>query len=278
MHSQTVTTLTAESIALFQSSLYAKGRSERTVRAYSTDLRVLLQEVGQTAISKDEMEMVGSNWLTANRQKVAFKTTGRRLTSLRAWCKWAGWGDLFADYSAPTPLPGDPHPLPEGMEGVDRLIAAADRPEHKILAALCGRCGLRVAEALEVRPSWFDTEEMVLRVVGKGSKERLIPISPEAWEVFCGPLTKAFVLGSNEPLVGLKDRYARKMIGILGRKAGLKREVASHDLRATFATAVYDKTKDIRVVQILLGHASSATTEIYVGRSMQQMRDAVKGL
>jgi site-specific recombinase XerD len=79
-------------------------------------------------------------------------------------------------------------------------------------------------------------------------------------------------------VVGLKDRFARRVITELGVRAKLERHTSSHDLRATFATAVYDHTLDQRVVQELLGHSSGTTTEIYIGRSNDQMRKAVEGL
>jgi len=65
------------------------------------------------------------------------------------------------------------------------------------------------------------------------------------------------------------------MITLLGERAGLSRPIASHDLRATFGTAVFNKTGNLRTAQELLGHSSSATTEIYTGVDLKQMRDGV---
>lgn len=275
MHSQRVTTLTLESIEQFQSSLFAKGRSTQTVKAYGTDLRVLLQEVETASIDLAEMQDTGNNWLTANRKKLMPKTTQRRLTSLRAFCKWAGWGDLFAEYSAPTPARAIAHPLPEGMAGVQRLIAVAKKPEHEALIALCGMVGARIHEALLARPSDFDLQNMTVILHGKGDKDRIVPVSEMAWTILAGPVTRAFLAGDVE-IIGLKDRFARRVITNLGVKANLQRPISSHDLRATFATWVFDKTLDRRVVQELLGHANGNTTDVYIGRSQEQMRAAVE--
>jgi site-specific recombinase XerD len=269
------TTLTLESIERFRLSLSGKGRSERTLKAYTTDLKVLLKEIDVESIEAEEFEEVGMNWLTANRNRVAAKTTGRRLTSMRQFAKWAGWGDMFSDYSAPTPLKGQPHPLPEGVDGVKRMILHSHNERHAALVALCGLCGLRIAEALAVRPSDFDLHEMTLVVRGKGDKQRIVPVSSYAWSVLQLPVTRAFCNGDVE-VVGLKDRFARALITRLAIRAGLKRHVASHDLRATFATAVYDRTQDQRLVQMLLGHASGVTTEIYIGRSFDQFKAGVE--
>ena len=206
---------------------------------------------------------------------MAPKTTSRRLTSLRAFAKWAGWGDMLSDYSAPTAARGIPHPLPEGIDGVHRLIGCTRNEKQKALVALCGLMGCRIAEALAVRPSDFDLHDMTLSIRGKGDKTRIVPVSESAWGVLCSPVTRAFVDGDRE-VVGLKDRFARRVITTLGERAGLRRAISSHDLRSTFATAVFDKTKDIRVTQELLGHASVSTTELYTLVGMDKMRSAVE--
>lgn len=273
MHSTEVMTLSQESIEQFRSSLTAKGRAEHTVKAYSTDLRMFLMAAGES-IAKMEYEKKAMEWLTMYRRMASPKTTSRRLTSLRAFAKWAGWGIVLEDYKAPEAAQAVPHPLPEGVEGVRSLINCASNERQRALIALCGLCGCRISEALQVRPSDIDTSKRLLTVHGKGDKKRVVPISDEAWEVLVAPILHAWV--GDQLVVNLKDRQARKVITSLGRRAGLKRSISSHDLRATFGTAVYDATKDIRLVQVLLGHANSSTTEIYVGVTLDKMREAVK--
>lgn len=269
------TTLSQDAIDRFHSSLSGKGRSEKTVKAYTTDLKIFLKEIEEPEISAEEFEATAERWLTANRRRIAPKTTGRRLTSLRAFARWAGMGEVLKDYSAPTPARSQPHPLPEGVDGVRRLIDATRNERQKALIALCGLCGCRVAEALAVRPSDFDLHDMTLSVRGKGDKTRIVPVSSLAWDVLAAPVGRAFCEDDRE-VVGLKDRFARRVITDLGVKAGLKRHISSHDLRATFATAVYDKTLDLRLVQELLGHSSSQTTEVYTLVSKTKMREAVE--
>lgn len=273
--SKTAMTVSPESIDKFRSSLYAAGRSEHTIKAYTTDLRMLLLDNQQTEIPLQNLEQVASMWLTTTRKVVSPKTTTRRLTSIRAYGKWAGLARVLPDYKAPVPAKSEPHPLPEGVEGVRRLIAATNNDKQKALLALCGLCGCRVGEALAVRPSHFDLNTMQLTIRGKGDKTRRVPVSPEAWEVLSHPVALAFVSG-DALVVGLTDRFARRVVTDLGVKAQLKRSISSHDLRATFATAVYDKTKDVRLVQILLGHASSDTTQLYLGIDQAKLTEAVK--
>lgn len=222
---------------------------------------------------------MGMNWLTANRERVAAKTTGRRLTSLKAFARWAGWSrDELDEYIAPIPLKGQPHPIPEGMPGVRAMLAHAEKPKYKALVALPGMAGLRIAEALNVRPSDFDLGNMMLTVYGKGKKFRRVPISDECWDNVSLSVMKAFVTGTNPVVIGLKDRHARNVISRLGEKAGLSRHVASHDLRATFATELYNRTLDQRLVQEILGHASMDQTSTYVGIADATMHAGVRQL
>ncbi len=202
------------------------------------------------------------------------KTTGRRLTSLRSFARWAGWGPILDDYDAPTPAKSVPHPLPEGMNGVRRLVAVASNDGQRCLIVLCGMVGCRIAEALEVRAEHFNLQSMTLTIRGKGDKQRIVPVSSQAWQVLQVPVIQAFA--EQRRLVNLHDRHARKIVTSLGVRAGLQRSISSHDLRATFGTHVYDKTKDIRLVQELLGHANSSTTELYVGVTQTALREAVE--
>jgi site-specific recombinase XerD len=273
MQQTRVTTLTSESIEQFRSTLSARGRSEKTTKGYCSDLGILLQELEEETIPMEDYEEVGMNWLQANRKRVAAKTTGRRLTSLKSFAKWAGWGDLFREYSAPVPPKGDPHPLPEGIDGVRRLISVCRNDKQRALIAMCGLVGARVSEALICTPADFDLNSNAVVIHGKGDKERVVPVSPEAMEILMPAITKAFIEGGS--VVALRDRYARRCISELGVKAGLKRHISSHDLRATYATEIYNNTLDLRLVQELLGHSNSSTTEIYTKVHGAKMQAAV---
>lgn len=270
-----VTTLSIESIDRFHRSLFARGRSPKTIKAYTTDLRMFLKDLGSEVCEMWELEEMGMTWLTMNRKVVAPKTTARRLTSLRRFAAWAGHPDYFGDYKVPMPAVAQPHPLPEGVSGVRRLIEVARQQNQKTLVALCGLCGLRISEALSIRASNFNLEAMTLKVLGKGEKERIIPLSQETWEIVAKSVIQSRV-DNDAPLVGLQDRFARRVITDLGVRAGLQRHISSHDLRATFGTEVYNKTLNIRLAQELLGHSSSKQTELYTGVAMTEMRKAVE--
>jgi site-specific recombinase XerD len=196
------------------------------------------------------------------------------MTSLKNFARWAKWPNVLVEYIAPKPGKTIPHPIPEGSEGLLRMIEHTKNAEQEALVALGGFMGLRVSETLQMTTSDFDVHDMLATVRGKGDKTRIVPLSKQAWH----HIAPAYVYSLSRPdgrLVTYQDRFARQLITNLGNKANLKRKVTSHDLRATFATAAYDKTGDIRVVQELLGHSSSETTEIYTGVRLDSMREAV---
>jgi integrase/recombinase XerC len=274
MRSTMVTTLTADSIDKYRNWCIARGQSRNTAKAYSTDLRMLLAFHGLTEASEQEFESLSVTWLNETRAEAAPKTTGRRLTSLRAFARWAKWETELSEYSPPTPGKTLPHPLPERLEGLVRLQSACRNPEQEALVGAMGYIGLRVHEALDFRTTWLDPHEMILRVRGKGDKERYVPVSDRAWSA----ISTAFVAAmgrDDKRIVTYQDRTARKIITSLGRRAGLARAISSHDLRATYATILSEQGTPPRVVQELLGHANLNTTEIYMGVGFEAMKQAV---
>lgn len=236
---------------------------------------MLLTDLETAEITLEDYEECAMNWLTATRKRVEPKTTNRRLTSLRRFSVWAGWDASFQDYNAPTALAAKPHPLPEGIAGVKRMIFFAESPDQEALVALCGLMGLRISEALSVRASDFNVHNRTLIVRGKGDKQRTVPISDAAFAALNYCVVESFAHG-NMPLCNFKDRSARALITRLGKKASICRRVASHDLRATFATEVYRKTRDIRLVQLLLGHSSVKQTEVYIGIAEEALKAGVE--
>lgn len=159
------------------------------------------------------------------------------------------------------------------MSDLEKMLEVAPNAEQKALVGACGFIGLRIGEACAFKTSWFDPSERMLRVRGKGDKERILPVSMRAW----GIISEAYInaMQSDGNLIHYSDRSARKAITSLGRRAGITRAVSSHDLRATFATELANKGVPIRVVQELLGHSSVATTEIYTGVGVEAMKQAV---
>lgn len=278
-----MTILTLASIDNYLKWLSAHGGSDNTRRAYQTDLTSLiswLAEQEERPTTWPDLENQAALFLTAHRTAWAPRTLNRRLASLRSWARHNGQPTFLSGYRAPTAAPAMPHPIPEGTEGVVRMIEsvrARRSPHHRALVALTGLCGLRVEEAVRVRAIDFRLRDdgRWLRVYGKGSKERDVPITDKAWEYLERAVEEAAMTGAT--VAKLTNRGARAAIARHARAAGLSRPVAAHDLRHTAATAFYGVTGDLRAVQGLLGHGSSQTTEGYVAVTAAQLRTAAGG-
>lgn len=222
-----------------------------------------------------ELEDLAADWLTEGRKTWRPNTTSRKRTSVRAWAAWAGQPKILHDYLLPDAGKPNPHPIPEGFDGITRMIEAAEgHPAKTALVALSGFAGLRIGEILSVTVDSFDLIERRVTVTGKGDRTRSVPLAPGIFQWIMPAIAEAMTSDSKR-IVPYKDRWARQVFTDLGAAAGLVRRVASHDGRATFATNVYREVKDLRVVQELLGHADSSTTEIYTEASDQAMRAAV---
>lgn len=270
------TELTLKSVEFFGNRLTSKGKSPNTVKAYKADLTEFFRWVEfPYSVSASDFDDTAELWLNKFRRIVSPKTTGRRLTSLRAFARWAGIPEPLEGYSAPVPARSIPHPIPERIEGVLAMLAATDAPQQQALISLCGLVGARVSEALSIGPDSFDLGEMLLTIRGKGDRTRVVPISEMAWTHLAPCLLDARITG-RATLVTYHDRFARKLITDIAASIPLSRHVASHDLRATFATALNDAGANLRVIQEILGHASSTTTEGYTLVRVTQMKDAVK--
>lgn len=220
-----------------------------------------------------------ASYLTSHREEFAPKTTGRKKTAFAAFCQWGGYAEGMARYRAPTPAKPLPHPLPGGMDDVtDMLTACRARPHHAGLIALCGHVGVRVGEAIGVRARDVTLATRTLLVpatVAKGGRERSLPLSATAWRYLTPVIGMALEEGDDR-LIPWSDSYARRTITMLGVRAGIRRPVSSHDLRATFATHLYNECLDLRAVQEYLGHADSKTTQVYTEVNQSALRSLVE--
>lgn len=268
------TILTLDSIDQFLSSLSANGMSKNTTRAYRADLMGLLEGMDPPATDDPkDFERVVLEYIADQRVGWADSTLKRKLACFRSFGRSHEWDWFLARYKQPVLAAGIAHPIPEGVEGVIRMIECSKKPVHKAVITLTGLCGLRVGEALEIRPSMIDEDSMTMKVHGKGNKTRTIPIDDFAYQQLLPVLLRCWK--NNDLLVPLHERSARRAIKSAAVKAGLSRPVASHDMRMTFGTvAYYNSGGDIRAVQELLGHSSSHTTENYTQVSMDKMRAA----
>lgn len=290
------TTVTSESIELFRRSLSGRGRETNTHRGYRSDCRIFLAwygggEIlpsGEATIDLEAVELPGEDfqyqaamWLN-HRKKVekSINTWARRITSIKSFARWLNreYGIPIFDileYRGPKPAKGIPHPLKEGISGVLRALDACATDKERAQVALEGLCGARVEEARTVKLIHFNWEEMIVELGGKHGHYRKVPISKRASRYILPAFIAALSAGE-ECVVGIPDRTARDVIKRVSRRAGLSGDPSSHDYRATFGSWVYDRTKDLALVQELLGHEDPKTTTVYVDIEMKSKRSAVE--
>lgn len=173
---------------------------------------------------------------------------------------------------------------------IDAMIAAVDlstpegRRNRAIIETLYG-CGLRVSELVNLEISRLFLDDGYLVVVGKGSKERLVPVSPVAAEEITGCLAERTALDikpGEENIVFLNrrgHRLTRQMIFTVVRRlaaaAGIAKEISPHTLRHSFATHLLEGGANLRAIQQMLGHESIATTEIYLHLDSTRLREEI---
>lgn len=168
------------------------------------------------------------------------------------------------------PLAKKPRRLPTVLtQGeLESLLRAIAEPRHRVLAMTMYAAGLRISEAVSLKPAHIDSKQMVIRVVqGKGRKDRLVPLSP----VLLGQLRQHFrcVHPKNWLFPGrvkerhISQRTAGRIVARARHAVGDKR-VSPHSLRHSFATHLLEAGTDLRTLQVLLGHASLKTTAIYL--------------
>lgn len=180
--------------------------------------------------------------------------------------------------------------LPEVLstDEIDRILAAIDNSTPKgrrdqAMIELLYSCGLRVSELITLRVGDLFFGEGYIRVIGKGNKQRLVPISEVARERICRYLDERQPARSGEEVLFLNNRgrqLTRVMIFTIlkeaAHRAGIERAISPHTLRHSFATHLLEGGAGIRQVQELLGHESILTTEIYTHLDREQLRRTVE--
>lgn len=272
-----------------------RNYSPNTIDAYRHDLHLLLNHLSGQGLTPIDVKLDDLQRFAAwiHERGIGPKSQARILSGVRTFYHYLVVdGYLEVD---PTELLESPHlpkHLPEYLttEEVDRLEAAIDLTSaeghrNRAIIEVFFSCGLRVSELVELKLSNLFLNERFMRVVGKGGKERLVPISQRAvgeLELWFDDRRQMRIKPGEDDYVFLNRRghhLTRTMILImvkrLGEAAGIKKTLSPHTLRHSFATALLRGGADLRVIQVLLGHADIATTEIYTHMDDESLRQAV---
>ncbi|MCS7006876.1 MAG: tyrosine recombinase [Gaiellaceae bacterium] len=278
------------SVERFLLALAARS-SPRTVDAYRRDLAALAAFRGSAALEEatpDEIE----RWVAAMRADgLAAATIARRVSAVRAYFRHEILiGRRKDNPTASIQLPRRRRRLPRALSlaEIERLIEAADgttpraRRDRALVELLYG-AGLRVSEAISLRKASVDLEERIVRVHGKGGKERIVPLGRPAAEAVRRYLAmgRPHLDRRSRPELLLNARGgpltragAFLILRMLAAKAGLEPErVHPHLLRHSFATHLLEGGADLRSVQEMLGHADLGTTERYTHVSDRRRRE-----
>jgi len=173
--------------------------------------------------------------------------------------------------------------LPDVRTDADcrRLIATLHNPVHRGCFALIYAYGLRISEAITLPISAVDSQQMVLRVIGKGNKQRILPLTEsilqmlrEVWKVHPN---KRWLFPSRRVVSHVPDATARVAFAKARNECGFDENFRPHSLRHSFATHMLQRGVDIRIIQILLGHSSLQSTEIYTHLT-EPLRDQLRTL
>ncbi len=281
----------ADLLPQWQDSLLAqRGLSPNTAEAYRQDLesfflfRAELQ--AEPGILSEQDIFFYLAWLRA-RQNTG-RTLARRLSALRTFFAFAvdeGW---LADNPARLlENPKLPQHLPEVLsrDEVDKLLAQPDVRQKsgqrdRCMLELLYAAGLRVSELCSLSVTDLDLQAGLIRIFGKGSRERLVPLHSSMqkmlseylsqWRPLFSPTAKQlFVNRSGHTLT---RQYIWKSIKKYALQAGIRRSISPHTFRHTFATHLLEGGADLRTVQMLLGHADISATEIYTHVQAERLR------
>ena len=252
--------------------------SPNTVAAYCSDLEDFFSVIDKKAreVEADDVE----RYFLARAEQISKRSQARALSALRSFFDWTVLeGERKENPCDHIDAPKLGRYLPEvlSVQEVDDIIASVPLDgwtglrDRAILEVLYG-CGLRVSEAVNLQISHVFLDEQFVRVVGKGNKERMVPMGEAAVAA-----VRAYLPVRPEPADGpsgdilFLSKLGRplsrismfKMVKRQALAAGVRKEISPHTFRHSFATHLIENGADLRVVQEMLGHESILTTEIY---------------
>ena len=272
-----------------------RGQSVHTRRAYLSDVRQLAKFAGAESTPRETTTRGVRAWLVELQKSCGPATRARKLASVRSFYRFlVREGEVFLDPSAGLPLPKTPARLPRPLSVDDcDVLVKAEPPAATPLAALRARAltellygtGIRVGELVSLDVRDVDLHGAEVRVLGKGNKERIVPLprlSRDALAAWIEARKRPGILG--EPLfVSLRPckeqkprrlgaRDARRILKQRAIAVGIRDRVHPHRMRHSYATHLLDMGADLREIQELLGHASLSTTQKYTEVSAEHLR------
>ncbi|MHC4778620.1 MAG: site-specific tyrosine recombinase/integron integrase [Planctomycetota bacterium] len=258
-----------------------RGFSPNTLKAYRRDLEEFVHFVEGGDVSKTRREEITGFLAASSKRGLSWATVGRRLAALKSFYAFlVREGDCASSPAADVPMPRNGSRLPKTLKRseVDELLSKGSKGpfalrDRAILETFYAT-GLRVSELAGLKVTDMNLEFGFVRAMGKGGKERVVPLGKKAIVS-----VKDYLASLREARGGRLDGagplFLSRKGGALGReaiyrivrraagRAGLQRKVGPHTMRHSFASHLVTGGADLRAVQEMLGHASVATTEVY---------------
>ncbi len=271
-----------------------RGLSRNTLDAYQSDLRAFAAWLsgikGRALLGADRLDLL-DYLATLSKQRHKPRSTARVVSCLRQFYRHAlreGWTRI--DPSARIDAPKIGRPLPKTLteREVERLLEAPDTEtlegfRDRAMLEVLYATGLRVSELVTLEPGQLGLTQGLVRVIGKGGKERLVPLGDEAmhWvgEFLRGP--RKDILGDRlcpqlfptRRGAGMTRQAFWYLIKKHALQAGIDKPLSPHTLRHAFATHLVNHGADLRVVQMLLGHSDLSTTQIYTHVARERLKN-----
>ncbi|MBH1989066.1 MAG: tyrosine recombinase [Myxococcaceae bacterium] len=253
-----------------------KALSLNTLEAYERDLKRLAEffqkqnALGPGEVMPKDLLHYQESFLLS---LIGVRSQSRHLSTIRQFFRfWVREGVILKNPAVDLELPKMAKKLPQflSLEEVDGLMAAIQEPRDYAMVCVLYATGLRVSELIGLDWQDIDLLRGFLKVRGKGSKERLVPLGERALE------SLSIFQERQGPLFRITRQGFWKKLKKYARIAGIQKSVSPHQLRHSFATHLVERGADLRGVQALLGHADLSTTEIYMHvdqRRLHQLYD-----
>lgn len=287
--------LSQQQIDFYLDALWTeKGLSDNTLSAYRRDLKYFAQwltdQRGTDLCSGQHSDLMAYMGYRL-RQKKSARSSARFLSCIRGFYRYQlREGHIGEDPSLDIDSPKLGRPLPKSLseEDVEQLLAAPslETPiefRDRCMLELLYACGLRVTELTSLKLSQINLNQGVVRVLGKGSKERLVPVGEEAhgWLVrYMREIRPELVDIQSSDVLFPSNRGTEMTrqtfwyrIKLYAARACISKPLSPHTLRHAFATHLLNHGADLRVVQLLLGHSDLTTTQIYTHVAKQRMQE-----
>tara|TARA_B100000700_G_scaffold68883_1_gene76271 strand:+ start:406 stop:1308 length:903 start_codon:yes stop_codon:yes gene_type:complete len=282
--------------SFLNSLIIQKGLSKNTIQSYESDIYQLYQwnlsknKKRMTEIKKSDTSQYISYLFSQNLKS---SSVNRKISSLKTFFNFLLKKKLIkANPFAEQIMPKKPISLPKsiseddvvkllGAPKVDTVIGLRDRAMLELLYA----SGVRISELVNIKYSDLDLERNIMKVFGKGSKERLVPFGEDASQWISAYIDQR---KENKELASIKYIFLNNRGSKISRHAfwhrlkeycleiGLKNDISPHTLRHAFATHLLNRGADLRSVQVLLGHSDLSTTQIYTHIAKQRLSELVK--